>query len=81
MDKRGALKVTTEYLLSAYSFKNMPLQYLSQVEQYSKTIRKVKIKLNTFKKKNAVCAKSFSVFKVSARSSAGQSNGLLNRRS
>ena len=74
MDKRIALKITTEYLFSAYKFKDMPLRYLSQVEEYSKKIRKVKIKLNTYKKKNGVCAYSFNVFKAfnkSARSSAG----------
>ena len=74
MDKRFALKLTTEYLFSVYQFKDMPLQYLPQVEEYSKKIRKVKIKLNTFTKKNAKCATSFNVFKAfnkSARSSAG----------
>ena len=74
MDKRFALKVTTEYLFGVYSFKNMPLQYLSQVEEYSKKIRKVKIKLNTYKNNKGICATSFNVFKAfnkSARSSAG----------
>ncbi len=70
MDKRYALKVTTEYLFSVYSFRNMPLQYLPQVEEYSKKIRRVKIKLNTFKKNKAKCATSFTVYK-SAVSSAG----------
>lgn len=74
MDKRFALKLTTEYLFSVYKFKDMPLQYLPQVEEYSKKVRKVKIKLNSYKKKNAVCVSSFNVFKAfnkSARSSAG----------
>ena len=70
MDKRFALKLTTEYLMSVYSFKDMPLQYLPQVEEYSKKVRRVKIKLNTVKKNKAKCATSFNVYK-SARSSAG----------
>ena len=70
MDKRFALKLTTEYLMSVYSFKDMPLQYLPQVEEYSKKVRRVKIKLNTVKKDKAKYATSFNVYK-SARSSAG----------
>ena len=70
MDKRFALKLTTEYLMSVYSFKNMPLQYLPQVEEYSKKVRRIKIKLNTVKKDKAKYATSFNVYK-SARSSAG----------
>ena len=70
MDKRFALKLTTEYLMSVYSFKDMPLQYLPQVEEYSKKVRRVKIKLNTVKKDKAKYATSFNVYK-SARSSVG----------
>ena len=64
MDKQFTLKLTTEYLLSVYSFKNLPLQYLPQVEEYSKRIRKVKIKPNTITKNGALCAVDFSVYKA-----------------
>ena len=64
MDKRFALKLTTEYLFSVYSFKNMPLQYLEQVQEYSKRIRKIKIKLNTITKSGARCATDFNVYKA-----------------
>tara|TARA_Y100000004_G_C8865646_1_gene391015 strand:+ start:565 stop:780 length:216 start_codon:yes stop_codon:yes gene_type:complete len=71
MSSRFALKLTTEYLANCYRWQDIPLQYLVQFEQYSKTIRKIKIKLNTVKKGNSKCATSFNVYKLSARSSAG----------
>ena len=71
MSNRNALKLTTEYVANTYRWQDIPLQYLPYFENYSKTIRKIKIKLNTIKKGNAKCATSFNVYKVSARSSAG----------
>ena len=69
--KNNQLRVVGDYLLQTYNFKNIPLQYLPMVEEYSNKVRKVKIKMNTEKKKLGIIAKDFSVYKVSARSSAG----------
>lgn len=71
MSNRGALKLTTEYVANTYRWHDIPLQYLPYFEQYSKTIRKIKIKINNKKKGKSNCALSFNVYKVSARSSAG----------
>ena len=76
MKSYADLKLTTEYLFSVYKFRNMPVQYLPVVEEYSKRVRKIKIKPNlTFKRIKGFRAKvryidTFNVYK-SARSSAG----------
>ena len=77
MFQKHALKQTAEYVLNVYNWKRIPLQYLPHIEAYQKKIKYVKIKLN----KDGKGYDTFSVYTVSARSSAGQSNGLLNRRS
>tara|TARA_B100000902_G_C26869228_1_gene696916 strand:+ start:428 stop:673 length:246 start_codon:yes stop_codon:yes gene_type:complete len=74
---KQSLQQTAEYLLAVYNWKRIPLQYLPHIEEYSKRIKYIKIKLN----KAGKGFESFSVFTISARSSAGKSNGLLNRRS
>jgi len=58
-----SLKTTTDYLFQLYNFKNIPLQYLPQVELYAKKVRHVKIKLNTYDKGKATCTKDFSVYR------------------
>ena len=69
--KIAQLRLVGDYLLQTYNFKNIPLQYLPTIEEYSHKIRKVKIKLRTNKTKRGVVALDFSVYKISARSSAG----------
>ena len=62
MDIRG-LKTTTDYLFQLYNFRNIPLQYLPEVELYSKKVRRVKIKLNTDDRCKSNCAIDFNVYK------------------
>ena len=80
MNKYASLKLTTEYIGSVYQWRNIPLQYLTQFIDYKNKIRKVKLRMNTKRVNGAKVVVDFHVEK-SARSSAGQSNGLLNRRS
>ena len=62
MDIRS-LKTKTDYLFKLYNFKNIPLQYLPQVELYAKKVRRVKIKINTYDKGKATGTKNCSVYR------------------
>ena len=70
--KENQLRLVGDYILQTYRFKDIPFQYFQTIEAYSKKVRKIKIKVKTEKdKKGKEWPVSFSVYKLSARSSAG----------
>ena len=70
--KQNQLRIVGDYILHTYGFKNIPYQYYETLKEYNNKVRKIKIKVKTEKDKTGkVWPVSLSVYKVSARSSAG----------